>query len=159
MANNAGSKNGDVCVEVKGLWKIFGPNADNILSSENRTATRETILKETGCVVAVRDVSFNVKQGELFVIMGLSGSGKSTLIRCILRLIEPTEGNFNWDNLDAFYNSLSKYNMDSLPILWLVPEWASSAPAGTPPEDIIWYAPSDMNKWELFIKISAKVRS
>lgn len=92
MANNAGSKNNKVCIEVEELWKIFGPNADSILSSEHRIATREVILKETGCVVAVRDVSLNVKQGELFVIMGLSGSGKSTLVRCILRLVEPTVG-------------------------------------------------------------------
>ncbi|UCG54586.1 MAG: glycine betaine/L-proline ABC transporter ATP-binding protein [Dehalococcoidia bacterium] len=101
MANNAGSKNGEVCVEVKGLWKIFGPNADSILSSENRTATREAILKETGCVVAVRDVSFEIKQGELFVIMGLSGSGKSTLIRCVLRLVEPTTGKIIIDGEDV----------------------------------------------------------
>lgn len=92
MANNAGSQNGEVCIEVEGLWKIFGPNAEQILNSELRTATRDTILEETGCVVAVRDVSFKVRQSELFVIMGLSGSGKSTLIRCILRLIEPTAG-------------------------------------------------------------------
>ncbi len=92
MTGNANSQNGEVCIEVSGLWKIFGPNAEQILSSEMRTATREVIQEETGCVVAVRDVSFNVHQGELFVVMGLSGSGKSTLIRCILRLIEPTAG-------------------------------------------------------------------
>ena len=92
MANNAGSQDGKVCIEVEGLWKIFGPNAEQILNSELRTATREAILEETGCVVAVRDVSFSVRQSELFVIMGLSGSGKSTLIRCMLRLIEPTAG-------------------------------------------------------------------
>ena len=92
MANNAGSQNNKVCIEVSGLWKIFGPNAEQILSSEIRTATREVIQEKTGCVVAVRDASFSVRQGEMFVIMGLSGSGKSTLIRCILRLVEPTAG-------------------------------------------------------------------
>jgi glycine betaine/proline transport system ATP-binding protein len=92
LKDNAFSPDGRVCVEVDGLWKVFGPNAEQIINSEKRTATKEAILEETGCVVAVRDVSFSVHQDELFVIMGLSGSGKSTLIRCILRLIEPTAG-------------------------------------------------------------------
>jgi len=91
LENNT-ALNGETCIEVSGLWKIFGPNPEQILHSEMRSASKADILEETGQVVAVRDVSFNVNQGELFVIMGLSGSGKSTLIRCILRLIEPTEG-------------------------------------------------------------------
>lgn len=83
----------EVCIEVNGVWKIFGNNPEAILESEEtRTATKDALLEETGCVVAVRDVSFKVHKGELFVIMGLSGSGKSTLIRCVLRLIEPTAG-------------------------------------------------------------------
>ncbi len=92
MSKNNASSNGEVCIEVEGLWKIFGHNAQQIINSEKRTATKEEILEETGTVVAVRDVSFRANKGELFVIMGLSGSGKSTLIRCILRLIEPTAG-------------------------------------------------------------------
>ncbi|MFQ5612037.1 MAG: glycine betaine/L-proline ABC transporter ATP-binding protein [Anaerolineae bacterium] len=54
--------------------------------------SRDQILEQTGHVVAVKDVSFGVRKGETFVVMGLSGSGKSTLVRCISRLIEPTEG-------------------------------------------------------------------
>jgi glycine betaine/proline transport system ATP-binding protein len=92
LTGNTNSQDGEVCIEVSGLWKIFGPNPKQILNSEIRTAAREVIQKETGCVVAVRDVSFKVHQGELFVVMGLSGSGKSTLIRCMLRLIEPSAG-------------------------------------------------------------------
>ena len=95
------SENGEVCLEVSGLWKIFGHDAEQILNSEMRSATREAIQEETGAVVAVRDVSFTVNRGELFVIMGLSGSGKSTLIRCILRLIEPTDGQILIDGEDV----------------------------------------------------------
>jgi phosphonate transport system ATP-binding protein len=50
--------------------------------------------------VALRDVSFEVKDGEFLTIIGLSGSGKSTLLRCINRLIDPTEGRVVWDDVD-----------------------------------------------------------
>lgn len=55
-------------------------------------STRNSIQEQTGHLMAVRDVSFDVAAGEIFVVMGLSGSGKSTLIRCLTRLIEPTRG-------------------------------------------------------------------
>ena len=90
--DNASSPNGEVAVEVSGLWKIFGRNVEQLLSPEKRSTSKEVLLEETDCVLAIRDVSFKVNQGDLFVIMGLSGSGKSTLIRCMLRLIEPTAG-------------------------------------------------------------------
>jgi len=92
LANNATSGNGEITVAVSGLWKVFGPNADEIINSERRTASKQELLEQTNCVMAVRDASFEVRRGEIFVIMGLSGSGKSTLIRCLLRLIEPTMG-------------------------------------------------------------------
>ncbi len=49
---------------------------------------------------AIRNVSFEVKDGEFLAIIGLSGSGKSTLLRCINRLIDPTEGRVTWDEVD-----------------------------------------------------------
>jgi phosphonate transport system ATP-binding protein len=51
--------------------------------------------------VALKDVSFDVKDGEFLVIIGLSGSGKSTLLRCINRLIDPTEGKITMDGIDV----------------------------------------------------------
>jgi len=58
-----------------------------------------TKIYEDG-TVALRDVSFQVEDGEFLVIIGLSGSGKSTLLRCINRLVEPTEGEILWDGED-----------------------------------------------------------
>jgi phosphonate transport system ATP-binding protein len=50
--------------------------------------------------VALREVSFEVPEGQFLVVVGLSGSGKSTLLRCINRLIEPTAGRVIWDETD-----------------------------------------------------------
>lgn len=100
----------EIIVEVNGLWKIFGDNPGQILESEElRVTPKQTLLEETGCVVAVRDISFKVRKGEIFVIMGLSGSGKSTLIRCVLRLIEPTSGNIHMGGED-----ICKYTPEQL---------------------------------------------
>ena len=74
------------------VWKIFGPNPGGIRPLIDQGLTRNEILTQTGHVIAVRDVSFDVRPGEIFVVLGLSGSGKSTLIRCLSRLIEPTAG-------------------------------------------------------------------
>ncbi|MFI6480121.1 glycine betaine/L-proline ABC transporter ATP-binding protein [Nonomuraea sp. NPDC050663] len=79
-------------IEVKGLWKIFGPKAERVLTSDDRLLEPAALRERTGCTAAVRDVSFEVRPGEVFVVMGLSGSGKSTLVRCLTRLIEPTAG-------------------------------------------------------------------
>ena len=62
--------------------------------------TKEEVLEQTGHVIAVKDVSFEVNEGEVFVVMGLSGSGKSTLVRCLNRLIEPTKGQILIDGVD-----------------------------------------------------------
>ncbi len=94
-----------VCIEVRNLWKVFGAEARNIVvDSALRKARKDEILKNTGCVVALRDVSFEVREGEFFVLMGLSGSGKSTLIRSIIRLAEPTSGSImiNGEDVVAF---------------------------------------------------------
>jgi glycine betaine/proline transport system ATP-binding protein len=63
-------------------------------------ATKDEIFARTGQVVGVHDVSFDVQEGEIFVLMGLSGSGKSTLIRLINRLVDPTAGKVLIDGRD-----------------------------------------------------------
>ncbi|GAB3478305.1 quaternary amine ABC transporter ATP-binding protein [Nocardiopsis coralliicola] len=87
-------------ISVRGLWKVFGKNAESIIGSEHERQDRDAVREATGCTVAVRDVSFDVRPGEIFVVMGLSGSGKSTLIRCLTRLIEPTAGAVVLDGRD-----------------------------------------------------------
>ncbi len=79
-------------LSVKGLWKIFGAKADKVIGTPDADLSRKELQAKTGCVMAVKDVSFEVRPGEVFVVMGLSGSGKSTLVRLLTRLIEPTQG-------------------------------------------------------------------
>ena len=75
------------------MWKVFGSGAPSeAMALAKGGASRAQILQQIDQTVAVRDVSFSVGRGETFVVMGLSGSGKSTLIRCLSRLIEPSQG-------------------------------------------------------------------
>jgi glycine betaine/proline transport system ATP-binding protein len=96
------SASGDApSLQVDGLWKIFGPRADTIIGTPDADLSRADLKTKTGCVVGVKDVSFDVAPGEVFVVMGLSGSGKSTLVRCLTRLIEPTAGTVIIDGVDV----------------------------------------------------------
>lgn len=79
-------------LEVKHLTKIFGKKQKAAMEMVKEGKSKDEILKKTGATVGVYDASFDVKEGEIFVIMGLSGSGKSTLVRMINRLIEPSTG-------------------------------------------------------------------
>ena len=80
-------------IKVENLTKIFGKQVNAALKLVGKQKSKTEILKQTGATVGVYDVSFEVNEGEIFVIMGLSGSGKSTLVRMLNRLIEPTSGN------------------------------------------------------------------
>ncbi|MFI2436587.1 glycine betaine/L-proline ABC transporter ATP-binding protein [Streptomyces sp. NPDC018693] len=86
---------------VRNLWKVFGPKAERVPGTELAGLPADELRRRTGCTVAVRDVSFDVRKGEVFVVMGLSGSGKSTLVRCLTRLIEPTSGALEIDGEDV----------------------------------------------------------
>jgi len=79
-------------ITCRDVWKVFGRTPERVMAQISPEMTNAQILEKTGHVVAVRGVSFEVKKGETFVVMGLSGSGKSTLVRCISRLTDPTKG-------------------------------------------------------------------
>jgi len=102
------SKN-NVSILCQDVWKVFGPNPDSIWETINNGANKQEVLEQTGHVIAVKDVSFEIYENEIFVVMGLSGSGKSTLVRCINRLIEPTRGTILIEGTD-----LSQMNENEL---------------------------------------------
>ncbi|HEX2256815.1 MAG TPA: glycine betaine/L-proline ABC transporter ATP-binding protein [Afifellaceae bacterium] len=79
-------------IQARGVFKVFGPDPQEALALFRAGRSKDDIHRDTGNILAVADVSFDVEEGETFVVMGLSGSGKSTLIRCVNRLIDPTAG-------------------------------------------------------------------
>lgn len=101
----SGTESDEKRISVRSLWKVFGEDPDRAMSSEYIEKQKAVIQEELGCVVALKDVSFDVNEGETFVVMGLSGSGKSTLVRCLTRLIEPNSGEIYVDAEDVI-----KYN-------------------------------------------------
>ncbi len=92
----------DSAIEIKNVWKIFGNNSEEALNAiQNNRISKQEALEKYNSVIGVSDVSFDVKKGEIFCVMGLSGSGKSTLVRHINRLLEPTSGQILINNEDV----------------------------------------------------------
>ncbi|MFC5465072.1 quaternary amine ABC transporter ATP-binding protein [Lederbergia graminis] len=87
-------------IEVQNVTKIFGKNSKKAIQLLKEGKSKSEILKATGATVGVKEASFDVYEGEIFVIMGLSGSGKSTLVRMLNRLIDPTLGHVLLDDED-----------------------------------------------------------
>ncbi len=88
MQNGAG----DAMIDCTDLWKVYGANPDKIRTVIKERLSKTEAARSHNCVVAVAGVSFAVRRGEIFCVMGLSGSGKSTVVRHLNRLIEPTAG-------------------------------------------------------------------
>ena len=79
-------------LSCSGIWKVYGPHPATFFGHDQSLSMRLELIRQSGHIPAVCDVSFDVPEGEIFVIMGLSGSGKSTVVRCLSRLVEPEAG-------------------------------------------------------------------
>ncbi len=88
----------EIKLSCRGVWKLFGSDPEALL--RRRADPGLDDIRAAGLIGAVRDANLDVRQGEIFVIMGLSGSGKSTLVRCLSRLIEPTAGEILFEGRD-----------------------------------------------------------
>ncbi|MCI5775225.1 MAG: glycine betaine/L-proline ABC transporter ATP-binding protein [Aerococcus sp.] len=87
-------------IRIENLTKIYG-NVEQVREASQMVKdnqSKEEIVNKTGATVGVYEASFDIQEGEIFVIMGLSGSGKSTILRMLNRLIEPTSGNVYIDD-------------------------------------------------------------
>lgn len=87
-------------LSVRNVYKVFGDNPNQAMNMAKEGQSKDAIFKETGNTLGVKDASFDIYEGEIFVIMGLSGSGKSTMVRMLNRLIEPTQGQIVLDDTD-----------------------------------------------------------
>ncbi|NEI52418.1 glycine betaine/L-proline ABC transporter ATP-binding protein ProV [Rhizobium leguminosarum] len=87
-------------ISLKNIYKVFGEHPKKAFALLRAGKTKSEIHAATGCSIGVNDASFDIRAGEIFVIMGLSGSGKSTLLRLLNRLIEPSSGSIEIDGRD-----------------------------------------------------------
>ncbi len=87
-------------IVVKNLYKVFGGRPAEAMDLLAEGLDKDEIFARTGQTIGVQDASFTIREGEIFVIMGLSGSGKSTMVRMFNRLIEPTAGSIEIDGRD-----------------------------------------------------------
>ena len=86
-------------IKCDSVYKIFGDNIERIMRNSDGNVDVKT-FQDAGCIFGVNDASFEVRKGEMLVVMGLSGSGKSTLLRCISRLTATTSGKIFIDGED-----------------------------------------------------------
>lgn len=87
-------------LKVEKLTKIYGKNESKALELMSAGKSKEEVLELTGSTIGVNQASFEVNEGEIFVIMGLSGSGKSSLVRMLNRLVEPSSGDIYIDGVN-----------------------------------------------------------
>jgi glycine betaine/proline transport system ATP-binding protein len=83
---------GDYKVSIKDLTLVFGKKPERALQMLDQGKSIQEVREETGLAVGVNNISLDIEEGEMFVIVGLSGSGKSSLIRCLNMLNIPTRG-------------------------------------------------------------------
>ncbi|MCE2465909.1 MAG: glycine betaine/L-proline ABC transporter ATP-binding protein [Dehalococcoidia bacterium] len=116
-----GTGNGEVVISVKDLWKVFGRDPMQALAQENLRLGKKELQENLGLVVGLQEVTFDVRKGETFVVMGLSGSGKSTLVRCLNRLIDPTAGEIYIDGediLQADHQRLTEFRRNKVAMVF-----------------------------------------
>lgn len=102
MSQVTNESSNEIVLKISNVWKIFGDKANEALQAiKEEGLTKSQVLEKYNAVVGVADVSFEVKKGEIFCVMGLSGSGKSTLVRHFNRLLEPTAGEILIDGTDV----------------------------------------------------------
>ena len=93
---------GSELIRLESVYKIFGPQPHGRAFDLARAGvSKDEVLRQSGHVIGIRDVTFGVPAGEIFVVMGLSGSGKSTALRTVNKLFDATSGEVWVDGVDV----------------------------------------------------------
>ena len=104
MPETPGESAHEVKLSCRNLWKVYGAEPARFFTGANGAVDdppgHVERIRQSGHIAAACNVSFDVREGEIFIIMGLSGSGKSTVVRCLSRLVEPTAGEVLFDGAD-----------------------------------------------------------
>ncbi len=112
----------EAAIRVANVWKIFGQRSGEAFQHLSRAdISKREVLEIYNCVIGVAEVSFDVKPGQIYCVMGLSGSGKSTLVRHINRLLEPTCGSIHVNGMDVMQLSadeLQKFRNRSIAMVF-----------------------------------------
>lgn len=112
----------DYIIQVEHLTKLYGAsNRAEAVKMMKAGKSKDEVFRETGVTAALWDVSFKVKRGEIFVIIGLSGSGKSTVIRMLNMLNKPSSGKvyFEESEIDTFSKKdLNEYRRDKISMVF-----------------------------------------
>lgn len=101
--------NDKTLLKVDKLSKLYGADKKEAIKLKKKQLDKDEIYSKTKVTLALWDVSLDVKEGEIFVVIGLSGSGKSTLIRCLNMLNKPTSGKVFYEGKD-----IGKFNKKQL---------------------------------------------
>lgn len=99
----------ETLLKVENLSKLYGMDKKEATKLKKQGLNKDEIYDKTKVTVALWDVNLEVKNKEIFVIIGLSGSGKSTLVRCFNMLNKPTTGHIYYNGKD-----ISKFNKKEL---------------------------------------------
>lgn len=125
MSDNLYKKNSEALspdvLKVSHLTKLYGVNKAEATKMMKNGSDKDDVYKQTGVTVALWDVSFNVKRGEIFVIIGLSGSGKSTVVRTLNMLHKPSTGHvvFEDSEIEKFgEKDLRDYRRDKISMVF-----------------------------------------
>lgn len=111
----------DILLNTKNVTKLYGTEKSRAIRLKKAGADKDTIYKKTGVTIALWDVSLDVREGEVFVIIGLSGSGKSTLVRCFNMLNKPTSGKvyYRGENIGKFNRKeLNNYRRNQVSMIF-----------------------------------------